>query len=40
MDLQENDGSWFNDQARWWEGDRMLVTPYALKIYALLLRHF
>jgi squalene-hopene/tetraprenyl-beta-curcumene cyclase len=40
IELQENDGSWFNDQVRWWEGDKQLVTPYALKMYAILSKHF
>jgi hypothetical protein len=35
-DLQEQDGSWFNDQPRWWEGDKVLVTAYVLKIYSVL----
>ncbi len=30
LDLQRQDGSWFNDTARWWEKDPALVTAYAL----------
>jgi squalene-hopene/tetraprenyl-beta-curcumene cyclase len=37
LDLQRGDGSWENDNARWWEKDPALVTSYAvvtLKIVA------
>ena len=30
MDLQRRDGSWENDNSRWWEKDPALVTSYAL----------
>jgi squalene-hopene/tetraprenyl-beta-curcumene cyclase len=30
MDLQRPDGSWFNDNARWWEKDPALATSYAV----------
>lgn len=30
LDLQRQDGSWFNDTARWWEKEPALVTAYAL----------
>lgn len=30
IDLQKNDGSWANDNGRWWEKDAALVTAYAL----------
>lgn len=30
LDLQRADGSWYNDNARWWEKDPALVTAYAL----------
>lgn len=30
MDLQKRDGSWQNDNSRWWENDPVLVTAYAL----------
>lgn len=36
VSLQKPDGSWVNEQVRWWEGDPMLCTPYVLKIYAIL----
>jgi squalene-hopene/tetraprenyl-beta-curcumene cyclase len=29
LNLQRQDGSWFNDHARWWEKDPALVTSYA-----------
>ena len=30
LNLQQRDGSWFNDNARWWEKDPALVTSYAV----------
>ncbi len=30
MNLQQRDGSWQNDNARWWEKDPALVTAYAV----------
>jgi len=30
LNLQRQDGSWFNDNARWWEKDPALVTSYAV----------
>ena len=30
MDLQRRDGSWENDNSRWWEKDPVLVTTYAV----------
>lgn len=30
LDGQRADGSWFNDNSRWWEKDSALVTSYAL----------
>ncbi|HTG43750.1 MAG TPA: prenyltransferase/squalene oxidase repeat-containing protein [Verrucomicrobiae bacterium] len=30
LDLQQPDGSWINDNARWWEKDKALVTAYGL----------
>lgn len=30
LNLQQRDGSWHNDNARWWEKDPALVTSYAL----------
>ena len=30
MNLQQRDGSWANDNARWWEKDPALVTSYAV----------
>jgi squalene-hopene/tetraprenyl-beta-curcumene cyclase len=30
LNLQRNDGSWYNDNGRWWERDPALVTSYAV----------
>jgi squalene-hopene/tetraprenyl-beta-curcumene cyclase len=30
LNLQQRDGSWSNDNARWWEKDPALVTSYAV----------
>jgi squalene-hopene/tetraprenyl-beta-curcumene cyclase len=30
MNLQANDGSWQNDNARWWEKDPVLATAYSV----------
>jgi squalene-hopene/tetraprenyl-beta-curcumene cyclase len=30
MDLQKRNGSWQNDNSRWWEKDPVLVTSYAV----------
>ncbi len=30
FDLQQADGSWVNGTQRWWEGDAVLVTAYAV----------
>ena len=30
FDLQQADGSWVNENGRWWERDPVLVTAYAL----------
>ena len=30
MKLQREDGSWINENARWWEGEPVLTTAYAL----------
>ena len=27
---QREDGSWINENSRWWENDPVLVTSYAL----------
>ncbi len=36
---QQTDGSWFNETSRWLEGDRNLVTAYALLSLAHALPH-
>ena len=30
IDLQQSDGSWLNQNGRWWEKDPALVTSYAV----------
>jgi squalene-hopene/tetraprenyl-beta-curcumene cyclase len=30
LNLQRTDGSWFNEDNRWWEKDPNLVTSYAV----------
>jgi squalene-hopene/tetraprenyl-beta-curcumene cyclase len=30
MNLQKRDGSWENDNARWWEKETTLTTSYSL----------
>ena len=30
LNLQQRDGSWSNDNARWWEKDPALITSYAV----------
>ena len=30
LNLQSSDGSWINENGRWWEKDPVLVTSYAL----------
>jgi squalene-hopene/tetraprenyl-beta-curcumene cyclase len=30
IDLQQRDGSWMNDNGRWWEKDPVLVTSYSV----------
>jgi len=37
IDLQRPDGSWFNDNNRWWEADPNLVTSYTLLALAAAL---
>jgi squalene-hopene/tetraprenyl-beta-curcumene cyclase len=32
FNLQKPDGSWQNENGRWWEGDPILATSYALLI--------
>jgi squalene-hopene/tetraprenyl-beta-curcumene cyclase len=38
MDLQKRDGSWANDNSRWWEKDPVLVTSYAILALELVQR--
>lgn len=38
LNLQRQDGSWFNDNARWWEKDPALVTSYAVLSLEMLWR--
>ena len=37
LNLQQRDGSWSNDHARWWEKDPALITSYA--VLALEMMH-
>jgi squalene-hopene/tetraprenyl-beta-curcumene cyclase len=30
LNLEQADGSWINDNGRWWERDPVLVTSYAV----------
>jgi len=36
INLQQKDGSWFNENNRWWEKDPILTTSYALLSLELL----
>src|SRR5262249_31801449 len=38
LNLQQRDGSWANDNGRWWEKDPALVTGYALVSLELIWR--
>jgi squalene-hopene/tetraprenyl-beta-curcumene cyclase len=38
INLQQNDGSWVNDNGRWWERDPNLVTAYAVISLEIILR--
>ena len=38
INVQQKDGSWINDNGRWWERDPSLVTSYALLSLELLSR--
>lgn len=38
LNLQQRDGSWSNDHARWWEKDAALVTSYAVLSLEMLVR--
>jgi squalene-hopene/tetraprenyl-beta-curcumene cyclase len=38
MNLQKADGSWANENARWWEHDPSLVTSYSLISLEILYR--
>jgi squalene-hopene/tetraprenyl-beta-curcumene cyclase len=38
LDLQQKDGSWSNDNGRWWEKDPVLVTPYAVLSLEMIYR--
>lgn len=39
VSLQREDGTWANENPRWWEGNPMLCTPYVLHIYGIILRN-
>lgn len=38
FDLQQSDGSWVNENGRWWEKDPVLVTSYAVVTLETLYR--
>ncbi len=38
LDLQQKDGSWANDNGRWWERDPALVTSYAVLALEIMSR--
>jgi len=38
INLQQRDGSWSNDNGRWWEKDPALVTSYAVLALEMLYR--
>lgn len=38
LDLQQKDGSWVNDNGRWWEKDPALVTAYGVLTLERILR--
>ena len=38
LNLQRQDGSWLNDNARWWEKDSTLVTSYAVLTLEMIWR--
>ena len=38
LNLQRQDGSWFNENARWWEKDSALVTSYAVLTLEMIWR--
>lgn len=38
MNLQRADGSWMNDNARWWEKDSALVTAYGVIVLEIVRR--
>ena len=38
INLQQKDGSWANDNGRWWERDPALVTAYAVLTLELISR--
>jgi squalene-hopene/tetraprenyl-beta-curcumene cyclase len=38
INLQKNDGSWQNDNGRWWERDSNLVTAYAVMALEIIHR--
>jgi squalene-hopene/tetraprenyl-beta-curcumene cyclase len=38
INLQKNDGSWQNDNGRWWEKDPILVTAYSVLALEMIYR--
>ena len=40
INLQQRDGSWSNENGRWWEKDPALVTAYAVLMLEMIYRGF
>ncbi|MDB6034646.1 MAG: cycloartenol synthase-like protein [Verrucomicrobiales bacterium] len=38
LNLQQKDGSWQNENGRWWERDSSLVTAYAVMTLEIIYR--
>jgi squalene-hopene/tetraprenyl-beta-curcumene cyclase len=38
INLQQRDGSWSNENGRWWEKDPALVTAYAVLSLEMIYR--
>jgi squalene-hopene/tetraprenyl-beta-curcumene cyclase len=38
INAQKSDGSWANDNGRWWEKDANLVTAYAVMSLEIIYR--
>ena len=36
LGMQKEDGTWINENPKWYEGDKLLVTSYVLNVYNIL----